>query len=186
MKSIKENIAKISRYLSIFIVLLMIMNFSQEDIFSKWDTNNNEKISESEFEQHFVDEFYTSWNIDSDGHLDVEDFYTVTFNILDADDDDHLDAAETDWGYDYLYGDYVNYDYMVQETEEGGAMDYDRYRDMIGKTDFYTDYDLDGDTYLSEHELASAVFESWDLNDNGTLDSREFDIFDNYYFAVTS
>lgn len=86
-------------------VLLMGMSLVPDDkTFTDWDKNDDGLISRSEFVDVFTDDYVNDWNVIDDAHLDDEDFYTVTYQIWDVDDDELLTEEEWWYGYDYYYG----------------------------------------------------------------------------------
>lgn len=181
---LKKKNLKVTKYAAVFILLFAVVNlaYAQDDKFSKWDKDNNDKISNSEFREEFSNEHYSEWDLNDDEKLTNEEFYKSTFKVLDKDDDNHLDAAETEWGYDYLYGDYVNYNYEVKEGEKSArSIDFDTYRESVQDTEFYSESDKNKDSNVDKTELSESVFHNLDKNDDGTLSNSEFAVFNRYY-----
>ena len=180
----KENVASISLFFALSFLLIFTINFTASDLFSKWDENNNNKLSKSEFMNEFSTEFYSAWDIRSDEDLDADDFHMVVFNVADANRDEYLDRAEIEWGHKYMYGDYVEFNYIINETDENGGLEFNRFHDMLKTTNYFSDIDLDNNEKISEEELTEAVFSDWDMNGNGYLSEEEFSTFDQYYFQI--
>lgn len=179
----KKNV-KITKYAGVFILLFGVVNLvqAQDNEFTKWDKDNNDKISSSEFQEKFSNEHYSEWDLNDDEKLTNEEFYKSTFKVLDKNDDNHLDAAETEWGYDYLYGDYVNYNYEVKEGEQSDrSVNFSQYRESVKDTKFYSESDKNKDSTVDKTELSESVFNNLDKNDDGSLSNTEFAVFSRYY-----
>lgn len=183
MNTIKEITLNISKYLSVIIFLFAVTNFTQSDTFSEWDTDNNEKLSKSEFQENFSEEHFTGWDTNDDDHLSQEEYYKATFMILDKNNNQELDATETDWGYEHLYGDYVDYDVDVKEGDDSVTLTYDQYRESVRDTRFYSESDANNDSDLTKEELSSSIFQNLDWDNDGSITSSEFQQFNRYYIS---
>lgn len=183
MNSIKEITLSTSKYISLIIFLFAVLNFTQSDTFSDWDKDNNDELSKSEFQANFSTDHYSKWDTNNDQNLTQEEYYQATFAIMDEDKDKQLNTAEIDWGYERIYGDYVDYDVDIIEGENGSTIDYDQYREAVRDTRFYSDSDTDGDGNLTRDELSSSIFAILDWNDDGSLSRSEFGQFNRYNFG---
>lgn len=176
MNAIKERIRKYAKALSLLLFMMTTVNLAPDTSFNEWDKDGSDRVSIDEFQSRFIENYYSDWNVNDDEYLDDEDFYLMTFRILDTNDDEMLAPSEAKWGYDYLYGDYVDYEVTVREDSEE-EMDFENFYDLVYDTDYFSDYDADSDTYLSEAELANSIFETWDIDGNGYLSRNEFNTF---------
>lgn len=181
---IKENMAKLSMFLGLILFMIFAANFTSNELFKKWDDNNNDKLSKSEFTENFSAKFYSAWDIRSDERLDADDFHMIMFNLADRNEDEYLNRAEIEWGHKYVYGDYVEFNYIIEETDENGGLEYNRFHDMLKATNYFSDIDMDNNEMISKSELTGSVFSSWDLDGNGYLSEEEFSTFDKYYFQL--
>lgn len=165
--------------------LLLFLIFSSpaiaQDTFSAWDKDNDGYIEKDEFIDTYVSAVYDDWDLTAEDELGMDDFYVATFDIIDTDDDDILDEDEWDFGYDYYYGDYLDDDYDLYDIDDDNDIDYTEYYDSLYDSDFFYDWDIDNDDFISEYELAEQVFENWDINDNGLLNRSEYLAFDRQY-----
>ena len=87
-------------------------------------------------------------------------------------------------GFDYYYGDYVIYDYMTVDVDNDGYIEYAEYEDIIKPTAFYQDWDKDDDGNIDEEELATGVFEIWDMDNSKFIEMDEYIDFDSYYLDI--
>ena len=186
MNSIKKTAYNTSKLLSLIVFLFAVTNVTQSDTFSDWDKDNDDKLSKSEFQENFSTEHFSGWDTNNDQSLTEEEYYEATFFILDQDYNSELDATETDWGFEHLYGDYVNYDVEVQEGEETATLTYDQYRDSVRDTKFYSESDTDDDSNLTKNELSSSIFQNLDWDDDGSLTRSEFQQFNRYSISSKS
>lgn len=182
MNSIKKMTLNISKYVSLIVFLFAVVNVTQSDTFSEWDENNNDKLSKSEFQENFSTEHYSKWDKNNDENLTEEEYYQATFMVLDENNDKELTTAETGWGYEHLYGDYVDYDVDVKEGENSPTVNYDQYRESVRDTRFYSESDTDSDSNLTREELSSSIFSNLDWDNDGTVTRTEFDQFHRYSF----
>ena len=173
--------------ISVFITLLMLTSWnvkSQDLTFSDWDINDNDLISRSEFVLEFVANYVNDWNVVDDEYLDDEDFFLVTYGIWDVNNDELLSEEEWLYGYNNYFGDYILDNYVAVDTDGDGFIEYQEYYDVLYPTDAYVVWDVDEDSYLSEYELARAVFNTWDLNDSNFIEKHEYNKFDSYYLDI--
>ncbi len=176
---------KLAKTTAMLLMLLFMTSATADMPFEDWDTNDSGLITRSEFVAHFTDNYVADWNnYDDNATFDDEDFYTVTYDIWDVDDDDLLTVEEWDYGYDYFYGDYVNDDFVALDLDNDGFIEYVEYYDVFADTYYYTDWDIDADTYLNEYELARLVFNNWDVDNSNFIEKDEFDDFKAYYLEV--
>ncbi len=182
MNTINKQTLNISKFLCLVVFLFATINVTDADLFSEWDTDGSGEISESEFQENFSAEHYSAWDANNDENLTEEEYYQATFMILDENQDQQLSSAESDWGYEHLYGDYVDYDVDVQEGQDSTTvnLNYDQYRESVRDTRFYSDTDTNADSNLTREELASSIFASLDWDNNGSLSSTEFEQFNRY------
>jgi hypothetical protein len=164
---------------------LMVVSLSaQNKTFGDFDLDKDDKIERQEFLATFMEAYTNDWNTKDDPGLDDEDFYTLTYRILDRNDDNMLMMEEWKFGHDYYYGGYVVDDFWVYDLNGDNQISYAEYTSALYDTDYYLIWDVDRDAYLSDYELAERVFDTWDVNDNGVLNKSEFYRFDIYYSDI--
>ena len=172
------------------LVLLLITGFLATLVFAEYkdfknfDLDWDGLIEIYEFVDVFGKNYTDDWDNTDDTGLDDEDFYVSTYAMLNADDNTYLDANEWAFGYNYLYGDYLYDDYVLYDTDGDGFIEYTEYYDTLYDSDFYLSWDIDRDGYLDQYELAYAVFDNWDINENYVLNRSEFTSFDLYYLDI--
>lgn len=174
----------ISVILSILFLLTIGCNRTTNLSFSDFDINANNSIEKEEFTKVFTENFYDDWNNDDDEYLDDEDFYLSVYEIWDTNNDMLLSKDEWILGYDYYYGDFILTGYDAIDLDGDGFVDYNEYTGVLNDTDFYIQWDVDASEYLSEKELASGVFNIWDVDNSNALEIDEFAEFDYYYLDI--
>lgn len=157
--------------------------FAQSNLtFDDWDEDDDMLIEKEEFIDVFTSEYVNDWNTEDDDHLDDEDFKNVTFRMIDVDDDNQLSAEEWTFGYEHYFQSYLLHDKMtVYDKDANELISYNEFRDAIDSTDYYVKVDVDHDSFLSQFELAEAVFNNWDTDDSSTITAKEYAYFDSYY-----
>ena len=171
------------KILSAAVAIAMISSFQPGEGlgFSDWDLNGDQLISRSEFTGVFKKHYVDDWNVVDDDYLDDEDFYLVNYRIWDLNKDELMTKEEWLMGYDHHYGDYIVDDFVAHDVDGDGYIEYAEFRDALMNTEYYVVWDIDADTYLSEDELATAVFNSWDIDNSSFIEKDEYKIFDAYY-----
>lgn len=166
---------------TIFCLVLTIISSSvviaQGTEFMTWDTNMDGTISKFEFRNEFMKEYFADWDMNDDKYLDDEDFYRTTYLILDDDNDNLLSIDKWTFGYEHFYHDYITNDFVLYDLDKDNFLTYDEFRPVLMDTDYYVAYDIDENSYISEYELATKVFQTWDFDDSGTLSKSEFETF---------
>ncbi len=178
--------SKIKNSIIFFFTMMFTSILYAQDIevdFYEWDSNNNELISRSEFNEHFTSTFETNWRLNEQGAVSGDDLYPATYQIWDVDGDQMLSEDEWLYGYDFNFGDYVLDDYNAVDTDKDGFVDYVEFYETMQETDYQAMYDVDGDNTISRYELSRAIFNSWDYDDSNFIEKDEFDRFKNYYLT---
>ncbi|MDZ7756839.1 hypothetical protein [Rhodohalobacter sp.] len=157
---------------------------AQNVSFSDFNDDGNENIDMQEFKDTFTAYFMDDWDNTDNAGLDDEDFYLFTYDMIDTDDDDLINSAEWDVGYDYYYGEVLEDDLVVYDLDGDGYISYMEYNTAVVDTDYYATLDVDADTFLDQEELAESVFNTWDTNEDMELSKGEFINFDLYYGDV--
>lgn len=153
--------------------------------FDDWDTDNDGLIEKHEFKQNFVINYFNPWKGESTMGIIEDEFFRGVYAGLDTDGDRMLTDQEWLIGYNYYFEDYVVYeDIDVMDVNADGTIEYEEFYDVVYDTSYFSDIDLDGDNYISEHELAEFVFDNWDTNNTGIMTRSEFNRFDNYYLDI--
>lgn len=174
---------KIIKYFSLVVAIVLISSFrpGEELTFSDWDRNDDQLISLSEFTGVFKKLYVDDWNVVDDNYLDDEDFYLATYRIWDINKDELMTKEEWLMGYDHQYGEYMVDDFVAHDIDGDGHIEYAEFRDALMNTEYYVILDIDADTYLSDEELAAAVFDSWDIDDSNFIEPDEYKLFDAYF-----
>ena len=114
--------------------------------------------------------------------MDDREFYDTTYDRLDVNDDDYLDATEWDRGYNDLYGSYLGTNDVGQfDTDADGMLDNDEFYEGFRDTDYFNDYDANRDGIVDSDEMNEAVYTNWDANQDNYIDQDEFDRYGDYY-----
>ncbi len=187
MDAINKTRTNMLRMISLIMMSLFfvpIANAKSNLVFSDWDSNGDALISRSEFVDRFTENYVNDWDIINDDHLDDEDFFNASFTIWDDDSDEQLSEQEWLYGYDYFYGDYVSDEFVSVDVDGDGFIEYTEYYDVLSPTTIYTDWDVDGDNYLNEYELARMVFNNWDYDNSNFIEIDEYNDFDFYYLDI--
>lgn len=169
--------------LSLFAFLMMFttVGFAQE--YDEFDTNNDNRIDENEFNDEYRD-YFSEWDSDTDGEVNENEFYETTYNRTDKDQDGYLSENEWDEGNENMYGDYLSSnnfdDYDANNDNEIDNREFKSGFENENNS-FFEIYDENSDNGLDSQELTDSAFDSWDMNGNGFIESEEYDTFDNNF-----
>lgn len=81
---------------------------ANNDVYNSMDANGDNKVSEDEFHDYYVDSgIYDTWDADDDGWIDDDEFGDGLYDYYDDDDDGYIDDAE--WENGVMVDDYGEY-----------------------------------------------------------------------------
>lgn len=176
------------RYLKNFLLLFILLSatglYSQNMEFKDFDTDNDWWIEKNEFIDKFVKTYSEDWDNTNNTGLDDEDFYLSSFKLIDVNNDNNLDEDEWDFGFDEFFGDHLSGDFAMHDYDDNNYITYEEYFDSLYGSDYFLSWDVDRDTFLSQFELAEAVFNNWDRNNNAVLGRGEFNSMDEYFLDI--
>ncbi len=154
-----------------------------EGLFDNDDAVESEKYDDGILDDDEKDDglFDDDETNDNEGLFDDNDFYESTYDVWDTNDDDLLSEDEWNYGYDYSYGNYIYDDYETIDQNRNGSIDYDEYQNTLGKSTYYSDWDMNKDNKLNNQELARMVFNNWDYDNSNFIENDEFQDLKDYY-----
>jgi hypothetical protein len=150
--------------------------------FADLDTDGDGTLDETEYAA-FYDYDYTAWDIDEDGVLDEDEFYTVNFANADTDDDDAISEEEWNIGYTTMYNPYIEDDFATLDSDGDGILDSEEWGAGFADTDWFGVYDENTDTFIDDTELSTGFYNDWDTDDDGFIDEDEFNVYSPYYYS---
>lgn len=149
--------------------------------YTDWDNDGNLELSDTEFETGFKETgTFAAWDRDGDAGLNEGELATGLFHSWDADRDLQITEAEYGTGAQRWYGaDYAtpftDYDTdrsgYIDRTEFGGAWD----------SAYYTQWDADSDSLLSEDEYSTGIYRSADLDADQVITVEEEGWFEGWF-----
>ncbi|MGR3494206.1 hypothetical protein [Citreimonas sp.] len=148
---------------------------------TEWDSDGNMEMSEEEFRTGFTTTgTFDAWDSDDQAGLSEGEFSTGVFADWDTDNDlqiteeEYTAGAERWYGADYATP-YADYDTdgsgYIDRTEFGSAWD----------SDYYTEWDSDGDSLISEDEYTTGLYDTVDLNDDTVITVEEEGWFEGWF-----
>lgn len=167
-------------FIAVFFFSTVALN-AQDLSFKYFDKDGDSLVEKQEFRNVFIEKYQRDLDNVDDRGLDDEDFYTISYNVLDLNNDNIIDPSEWENGYRYYYNKYLINDLSLYDINKDNYLSYTEYLDALTDTDYFITWDIDRNTFLSEDELAEQVFETWDLNGNEVLSKTEFRKFNSFY-----
>ncbi|WP_051286546.1 hypothetical protein [Salinimicrobium terrae] len=149
--------------------------------FGDYDLDDDGLWSSDEFGEAY-DEDWTVWDVDADGYLDDNEFYTTYYGWVDTDDDNLISEDEWNVGYTYLYEDYAAIgDFGEYDLDDDGFLDDDEWLEGWGDSVWFKNYDLDDDGLVGNDEWDEGLFGLWDEDEDGFWDEDEYNTYSVYY-----
>jgi len=165
------------------LLFLVTPAFAQNLTFMDFDKNGDEQIDQKEFEKLFADSFWDDWIYEpsSESGLNEQAFYRSAFNQVDIDDDDLVSKQEWKHGYGHYYGGEIADDFDAYDLNNDQYISYSEYSKAMTDKRYFSTWDTNYDAYADAVEVATAIFNQWDQNSNGSWDAEEFKEFDTFY-----
>ncbi len=148
---------------------------------------------------------FSQWDLNGDGDISDNEFYTVIFKRLDSNKNGDLSAKEWQSGQKYLFGQSFVINNESGKQERSGSLDtvnpgsgenlefksFDLNNDNkitpgefdsgLRNTDFFKSYDSNENGRLDRSELNKGVYQSMDLDGDGIIDKMEFQKVSKFY-----
>ncbi|PRY12269.1 hypothetical protein CLV24_10812 [Pontibacter ummariensis] len=122
---------------------------------------------------------YGVWDENDDGNLDEYEYNGGFFDIWDVNDDNLLDEMEWNTAskdYGLLDENWADWD-----TSADGTLDENEFNASFANSNYYNEWDVDGDKLINDREFSDGVFNVWDDNRDGVLDDREYGAYNTYF-----
>lgn len=149
--------------------------------YTDWDSDGNLELTETEFETGLAETgTFDAWDRDDDAGLSEGEFATGVFSSWDTDNDLQITEEEYAAGTERWYGADYDTPFTDYDTDTSGFID----RTEFGEgwdSEYYTQWDADGDSLLSEEEYTTGVFGSADLDDDQVITVEEEGWFEGWF-----
>ena len=153
--------------------------------FSDWDKNGDDKISDEEFVTLFTSMYYSDWDMDGSVNVNPDEFYENSFYVWDMNNDNYIIEREWRKGMEFYLEEYEDeLKFEDVDADYDDMIDMDEYENAMKQTNMFLDVDVDEDEYVTESELAEAMFRLWDLDDSGFIEKGEYVAYKNFYLNV--
>ncbi len=174
----------ISIYSAALAAVLMIPAASQAEMswsHTAWDSDGDMEITDSEFATGFSDSgTYGALDRDGDMALNESEFATGFYSNWDMDDDPRVTEAEYDAGVDRWYGSEYNTPFSDYDLDSSGYIDGREFGEGWD-SGYYRQWDVDGDSVLTEAEYSTGVFNNADLDSDQVITVEEEGWFEGWF-----
>lgn len=158
---------------NIWVLLIMISSVVVAQDFTSFDGNSDGMLDQDEFNGAF-ETTMGEWDNDGDELLSDDEFYDNTFGSIDLNDDESITETEWNEGDTNIFGDHTDEDFATFDSDGDGIINNDEWKEGFGNSNWFNSYDGDQDGFLNNDEFNNGLFNDWDDNLDGMLDETEF------------
>jgi hypothetical protein len=117
---------------------------------------------------------FGAFDADSDGFLTQDEFGSGLFRFV-AGEEEGLGADQFEQTAEVFGLDTAEVSFETADVDQDGLVTGDQEFTPGIADQLFTDWDVDGDTMLSNQEFSSNMFATFDANADGTVDAQEFE-----------
>ncbi len=139
--------------------------------FAKLDADQDEGITQAEFDAVFEDETFDDWDVNGDKLLDFEEFRDGVFDLHDEDHNSSLTESERNT----IFDDKPGADIADWDRDGNEEMDREEFRQIFSMKTKFSDWDENENGNLDKHEYNRRMYRMMDKNDDGIISRTEFD-----------
>ncbi len=164
-------------------LIIPVASFSQDMqwTYTDWDNDGNLELSDSEFQTGFSETgTFDAWDRDNDAALAEGELATGTFADWDTDNDLEITEQEYQAGSQRWFGPDYATPYTDWDADASGTID----RTEFGQawdTDYFSAWDADGDSLLTEDEYNAGLYNTADQNDDYVITVEEEGWFEGWF-----
>lgn len=141
-----------------------------------WDTDGDQALTRDEWGGWYDDNSpYDQWNTDAQEGLTETELSEGAVSIWDTDDDDELTETEWNEGVGTWYGDQDYGAFTEWDANGDSVLDANEVAEGFERENLYDTVDRDSDALIDDEELADWWFDIWDVDDDQTIDTTEWD-----------
>ncbi|SFG93861.1 hypothetical protein SAMN04488020_10550 [Palleronia marisminoris] len=158
-------------------------SFGQTESFTytDWDNDGNLELTESEVSAGLSDSgTFDAWDRDEEAGLNEGEFATGMFASWDTDNDVQITEEEYTAGTERWYGTDYATPFSDYDTDTSGYIDRTEFGSAWDSS-YYTQWDADDDSLLSEEEYGAGVYDSADLDTNQVITVEEEGFFEGWF-----
>lgn len=163
--------------------MIPVASFAQtaEWQYTDWDDDGNLELSETEFETGFAETgTFDAWDRDGDAALSDGEFATGTFADWDTDNDLEITEEEYGIGTERWYGPDYDTPFTDWDADASGVIDRTEFGEAWDN-DYYTAWDEDDDSLLSEDEFTTGIYDTVDYDDDYVITVEEEGWFEGWF-----
>lgn len=119
---------------------------------------------------------FSQWDLNSDEIISEEEFYQIIFRRLDKNGDQNLSSGEFAPGLKYLFDQNSNNKGLNNfDSNSDDSLSLREFKSALKSTLYFNRHDTNRDGSLTRKELHALVYRSMDLDNNGVIDKKEFE-----------
>lgn len=142
---------------------------------AEWDMDASGDLDENEFRTWWSDRSAElDWNTDQEEGLTREEYYEGVVNRLDGDGDGRITQQEWQDRTSNMWGDATPAQWSSIDADGDGTATTEEARRALEEADLYANVDENNDEVVNDEELGNWFHGVFDLNDDGRIDSSEW------------
>ena len=160
------------KYIIFFAIFFVEANsYSQNTGYYSFIPNETGDIDKDGFDigYHII---FSQWDLNADEIISEEEFYQIIFRRLDKNSDQNLSIREFVPGLKHLFGPNA---YKEVSNNSIRSLSFPEFESALKRTNYFNNHDTNRDGSLTRKELHALVFLAMDLDNNGVIDKKEFD-----------
>jgi Ca2+-binding EF-hand superfamily protein len=143
------------------------------EAYSDWDTNNDLKIGRSEFVNAYVAQgYFDRWGAGARA-IGYDELFTEAFESIDSDRDEKLSLVEFNSQIKLIYFGMFRESFDQWDDDSNASISRNEFTKHAAMTNLAKLWDTDGNTRISEREMAGGMFYVCDGDSNGSIDKTE-------------
>jgi Ca2+-binding EF-hand superfamily protein len=141
-----------------------------------WDLNDNSKLTQAEFVAGYQkSRFFNQWDR-SKNYITSDQFISGLFDRFDTDGNHSISANEYKTRiHRYISGQQMP-DFSTADLDKSDDLKENEFQEAMTVANIVEEWDMSHDGKVSDDEMAKGVFHRCDLDNNGMLNTLEFNI----------
>jgi hypothetical protein len=163
---------------TLFIAAIALANCTKKNygLYSDWDANADRNLDRTEFINAYAgSEFFTKWSVTEDP-ITYAELYETVYRSVDEDSSLAICPEEFYHNMRPLYFGMFTDRFEAWDSNNSHTISLSEFNSRIARSNLAYHWDLNTDHYVSELEMGEGMFRVCDLDDNGSVDDAEFNL----------
>lgn len=162
---------------SFVFVLFSFAGYSQEMAYEEADANQDGKVETVELKEAISTVgMLAKWDTDENGYFNDREFYVFLYRLWDHSHDGNISEEEWKEGITHMegYDENEHGTFKDWDADNNGKVDFNEFTTDLKDNNYFRSLDMNEDQKLSDQEVANAVIQIWDEDDDGNIERIEY------------